>query len=480
MTKAKFIFNHSLIVITKHPVVINFIIATLIMGGLLSEPVTRKQTKQGEGLGLRYGLSSMQGWRPEMEDAHDVKIGLKYGLDDWSYFAVFDGHAGKCASAFASWNLLEFILTDRGFDLIPEKPLFVMNKFELKEEESTNEEAPKTPKKCPDDPKIDTIKQIPEDETSKSSPETEQNQLKPDERKQNEEEELIPGKFNSLSLPEQISMVENAIKSAFLGIDDQMRVDMPKDMSGCTAVCTIISPTHLFIANCGDSRAVLYDGSSPRFATEDHKPINPKERQRIIDAGGTATQRINGTLAVSRALGDFEFKKNWSRGRCQQLVSPEPEVTVIERKPNDEFLILACDGIWDVIDNDDLCRYVKHELMIESDLEKVCSSVLDVCLCKGSRDNMSIILVVFETGPKLSESEIERVKKNDEILLAIADSVQEEHNPLEFTLFLNRLLDELDSQPTLLPPGAGVEAKYNLLRSRFDENLEKQNPNKNE
>lgn len=449
------------------------------MGGLLSQPVTHKQTKQGEGLGLRYGLSSMQGWRPEMEDAHDVKIGLKYGLDDWSYFAVFDGHAGKCASAFASWNLLEYILRDREFDLVPQQPFMDWSKFEVSDEPAVDDGTTNVPKVSPEHPKTDSIKQLSEDEKSEL-PETEQNQSKPKEQKQNEEEELTPGKFNSLPLLKQLSMVENAIKSAFFGIDDQMRQDMPRDMSGCTAVCTFISPTHLFIANCGDSRAVLYDGTSPRFATEDHKPINPKERQRIIDAGGTATQRINGTLAVSRALGDFEFKKNWNRDRSQQLVSPEPEVTVIERKPNDEFLILACDGIWDVIDNDDLCRYVRYELMIESDLEKVCSSVLDVCLCKGSRDNMSIILVVFETGPKISEKEIERVKKNDEILLRIADSVQEEHNPLEFPIFLNHLLDELDSQPMLLPPGAGVEAKYNLLRSRFEANLEKQNPIKNE
>lgn len=449
------------------------------MGGLLSQPVTHKSTGRGEGLGLRYGLSSMQGWRPEMEDAHDAKIGLKYGLDDWSYFAVFDGHAGKCASAFASWNLLDYILKDREFELVP-RELFVDLKKSDTGEESKHNQTPKVLEESPDNHKNTTDQGHPPGDENSNSPKVERNQSSEEPK---EGDELKPARFNSSPILEQIGMVKNAIKSAFFEIDAQMRQDMPKDMSGCTAVCAFISPTHLFIANCGDSRAVLYDGASPRFATEDHKPINPKERQRILDAGGLVggvSQRINGTLAVSRALGDFEFKKNWNRRRCEQLVSPEPEITVIERKPDDEFLILACDGIWDVIDNDDLCRYIRYELTIEPDLEKVCSSVLDVCLCKGSRDNMSIILVVFETGPKLSESEIERVKKNDEILLKVADSVHEEYNPSDFPIFLNRLLDELDSQPLLLPPGAGIDAKYNLLRSRFEENLEKQNSNKDE
>lgn len=503
------------------------------MGGLLNKPVTKKSTNQGEGLGLRYGLSSMQGWRPEMEDTHDVKIGLGSGLDDWSFFAVFDGHAGRFAACFAACYLREYILRDDEFELglqdkMPptnheelrnkiknplidqqlngeETPSFSREEVKLieyllkgendtdyplreqertletkkesneeKEEEKSNEPVEKQKSKSSD--------QLPNSECSELSvhpPEDEAPKIKQDQLIQEEqklEEKSPQGKFTSFPVLTQLNMVEKAIKSAFLRIDNKMRIDMPKDMSGCTAVCAFISPTHLFIANCGDSRAVLYDGTSAKFATEDHKPLNPKERQRIIDAGGTATQRINGTLAVSRALGDFEFKKDWQRGPCEQLVSPEPEVTIIERGPKDEFLILACDGIWDVIDNDDLCRYVSYELMIEPDLEKVGSSVLDVCLCKGSRDNMSIIIVVFETGPKVSEIEIERVKKNDEALLKIADSVQEEHNPTEFPVFLTRLMVELELQQLdLLPPGAGIEARYSLLRDRFEENLAKQN-----
>lgn len=87
------------------------------------------------------------------------------------------------------------------------------------------------------------------------------------------------------------------------------------DKSGSTAVCTLISPTHFYIANCGDSRGVLCRQGSPAVSTFDHKPTVPAEKKRIQDAGGSVMiQRVNGSLAVSRALGDFEYKSVEGRG----------------------------------------------------------------------------------------------------------------------------------------------------------------------
>lgn len=63
---------------------------------------------------------------------------------------------------------------------------------------------------------------------------------------------------------------------------------------------------------------------------------------------------MNGSLAVSRALGDYEYKSNSERGPCEQLVSPEPEVTALEKSDNDEFAVLACDGVWDVMTNEEV------------------------------------------------------------------------------------------------------------------------------
>lgn len=68
------------------------------MGAFLDKPKTDKFLEHGEGNGLRYGVASMQGWRIEMEDAHMAKTNLGGALKDWSYFAVFDGHAGARVS----------------------------------------------------------------------------------------------------------------------------------------------------------------------------------------------------------------------------------------------------------------------------------------------------------------------------------------------------------------------------------------------
>ena len=72
--------------------------------------------------------------------------------------------------------------------------------------------------------------------------------------------------------------------------------------------------------------------------------------------------RVNGSLAVSRALGDFEYKDNAQMAPVEQLVSPEPEVTVLERNPDeDEYIVVACDGIWDEMTNEDLCAFVSSK-----------------------------------------------------------------------------------------------------------------------
>jgi len=87
------------------------------------------------------------------------------------------------------------------------------------------------------------------------------------------------------------------------------------DKSGSTAVCALMSPSHFYIANCGDSRGVLCRKGAPAVCTLDHKPTVPAERERIQRAGGSVMiHRVNGSLAVSRALGDFEYKSVEGKG----------------------------------------------------------------------------------------------------------------------------------------------------------------------
>lgn len=176
----------------------------------------------------------------------------------------------------------------------------------------------------------------------------------------------------------------------------------------------LISPQHTYFINCGDSRGLLCRNRKVYFFTQDHKPSNPLEKERIQNAGDSVMiQRVNGSLAVSRALGDFDYKCVHGKGPTEQLVSPEPEVHDIERsEEDDQFIILACDGIWDVMGNEELCDFVRSRLEVTDDLEKVCNEIVDTCLYKGSRDNMSVILICFPNSPKVSP---EAVKKEEEL-----------------------------------------------------------------
>ena len=171
-------------------------------------------------------------------------------------------------------------------------------------------------------------------------------------------------------------------------MDRSLREQAPwstgEDHSGTTAVCVMISPTHIYWANCGDSRGLLCRSNALEFSTTDHKPFNASEKDRIEKAGGTVMmQRVNGTLAVSRALGDFDYKRNNGIDAIEQLVSPEPDIEVIERhEQSDEFILLACDGIYDVMSNEDVLSYVRHQLELTDNLEQICSTLIDSCLHK--------------------------------------------------------------------------------------------------
>ena len=95
-----------------------------------------------------------------------------------------------------------------------------------------------------------------------------------------------------------------------------------------TATGVLVTPKHFFMMNIGDSRSVVCRKSEVFFATDDHKPTHYSERMRIEKAGGHVSQnRVNGQLAVSRALGDFEMKRNSTCDQISQLVSPEADIT---------------------------------------------------------------------------------------------------------------------------------------------------------
>ena len=182
-----------------------------------------------------------------------------------------------------------------------------------------------------------------------------------------------------------------------LQLDTQLRGTMPAgDTSGCTACACILTAGDIVCGNVGDSRAVLCRARQAVALSEDHKPFHAVESARIIGAGGHVTmQRVNGDLAVSRALGDFSYKMRHDLPAEKQQVSAEAEVKVVTRDPEDNFVIICCDGIFDVMSNQDVCTYVMQQIDDGYPLHRCAERLMDECLKIGSRDNMTVVIVGF-------------------------------------------------------------------------------------
>uniref|UniRef100_A0A0D9XCI6 protein-serine/threonine phosphatase n=1 Tax=Leersia perrieri TaxID=77586 RepID=A0A0D9XCI6_9ORYZ len=162
------------------------------------------------------------------------------------------------------------------------------------------------------------------------------------------------------------------------------------DHVGSTAVVAVVDDTRVVVANCGDSRAVLCRDGAPVPLSTDHKPDRPDELDRIESAGGRVIfwegARVLGVLAMSRSIGDAYLKP---------YVSAVPEVTVTERSDGDECLILASDGLWDVVSNEAACEVA--QACLRRGRQRWCAEaaalLTKLALARRSSDNISVVVV---------------------------------------------------------------------------------------
>lgn len=140
----------------------------------------------------------------------------------------------------------------------------------------------------------------------------------------------------------------------------------------------------LYTGNVGDSRAVLLRQGRAIRLSYDHKGSDLIEQQRVKDSGGfIMNERVNGMLAITRALGDAEMK---------DYIGNRPYTTeTIINNQNDTLLILACDGLWDVCTDQEACDLVKDF----KDPQKAAEVLVEYALKNGSYDNMSVLVVYF-------------------------------------------------------------------------------------
>ncbi|ORC87138.1 putative protein phosphatase 2C [Trypanosoma theileri] len=195
--------------------------------------------------------------------------------------------------------------------------------------------------------------------------------------------------------------IVKAIRDGFIAGDAAMLKSSPHEPSGSTGNCVILVQNHLYCGNVGDSRAVLCRDGIAFALSEDHKPNLPKEMERIMKAGGHVQNgRVNGILSLSRAFGDFAFKCG-DLPPEEQAVTVNPDVAHIELTPQDEFVIIACDGIWDIVSSQKAVDIVRNEVAEHSDLSLACERLMDTCLSRVSTgagtDNMTVIILQFKS-----------------------------------------------------------------------------------
>ena len=143
---------------------------------------------------------------------------------------------------------------------------------------------------------------------------------------------------------------------------------MRDDDSGCAATSAIITPDLIVCGNAGDSRTIMSTNGFAKALSFDHKPSNEGEKARICAAGGYVDMgRVNGNLALSRGIGDFDFKKNVDLPAEEQIVTCYPDVIQhnIDYK-SDEFVVLACDGIWDCLTSQNVLNVSEEVFMKEN------------------------------------------------------------------------------------------------------------------
>ncbi|XP_013586926.1 PREDICTED: protein phosphatase 2C 7 [Brassica oleracea var. oleracea] len=194
--------------------------------------------------------------------------------------------------------------------------------------------------------------------------------------------------------------------------DEMVLEAVSPETVGSTAVVALVCSSHIIVSNCGESRAVLLRGKDSMPLSVDHKPDREDEYARIERAGGKVIQwqgaRVSGVLAMSRSIGD-EY--------LEPYVIPDPEVTFMPRAREDECLILASDGLWDVISNQDACEFARKRILwwhkkngalplAERGVgeDQACQAASDylskLAIQKGSKDNISIIVVDLKAQRK--------------------------------------------------------------------------------
>ncbi|CAD8064287.1 unnamed protein product [Paramecium primaurelia] len=321
----------------------------------LTKPKTKFTIEKGCSENFTFTCASMQGWRKTMEDAI-----IKEKLSTGEYlFGILDGHGGFEVSSVVSKYLPRFLESNI--------------KFRNKQyEESLMESF------------INIDKWLITSEGLNALVE---------ERYQMPVEDLINNiKNQKKNFNKQIFDLSELAKLAPKKIVELIGSSII-DESGTTANIILITKDSIYCANIGDSRSVGIQKGKAIIMSFDHKPNHAKERSRICQAGGfVADGRVCGSLSLSRAFGDYQYKDD--------MVIAIPEIRVFK---NIQMIFMACDGIWEGLNDygENLTQKIfkNNKESSEEKLKSLMNQILAPSMTEETiwgLDNMSCILIDFK------------------------------------------------------------------------------------
>ena len=357
------------------------------MGSILSTPVTAQHIQRCQSGHLQAGFSELQGWRDDHEDSHIMDCSWGGDATQRGLFAVFDGHGGSSAAEFAAVYFPQRMATKKALTDDEIVKYFVECDEAYRQSADNKAGAAAT---------LMTTERLPNGKYKI--------------RFANAGDSRAILISSSTPLPEAV---------ASRSLDDNLHKRKDSELFS--------SPEHLsnpdglhFVSDDYDCGVVL--------STIDHKPNHPSEKARIEAAGGFVSNdnpaRLQGMLALSRMIGDFNYKTNPALSVADQMGSVIPEIFTTEDASEGDIVVVACDGIYDVLSNNELARQVRIRLAQQiaagstvPDLAKISSDIVNLCLNHlDSKDNMSLCIVWLKGLTPEQQSMVPK-KVEDELLI---------------------------------------------------------------
>jgi protein phosphatase 1G len=385
------------------------------MGSAASYPDTSKTFYDLETIFLRIGVCEMKGWRITMEDSSLAVTNID--KKNSSLFGIMDGHNGSIVSKFISNNLKNILVNSEYYKKENYEKALIESFLKI-DEYLKNKNIKKFLLETEKKNKLKNFQGNPLlDYNNKLNENYDENN--------NISQLYYDGKYlklntSTLSSSKDYSDNDSNYSEKSEKINNNNNNFNFVDECGSTANIILINNKFIYIANVGDSLSLMYKNGKIYKLSNEHKTTSKSEIIRIkkFNKIKLINNRIDGKINITRAIGDFNYKKNVKLNPYDQIITSYPEVKKIQISEDIDFIIMASDGVWDCVDQQKLCESIEKELKENKNnkLSNIIGNIFDNIISKNNfssigTDNMSCIIIQFK-NKKLCEIQEEEDDEN--------------------------------------------------------------------